>query len=246
MPSIYLSPSLQPYNEYAGGGNEQEYMNRIADEMEPYLKANGIVWERNTIGTNVGAAIRESNSGYYDLHLALHSNAGPESLAAKMQGTDIYYYPESQNGRQAADILAENFKTVYPEPEKVKTLPTRSLAEVVKTNAPAVLMEVAYHDNPEDAQWIRSHTEEIAKNIVKGLTQYFGLPFIDAIEPERIGIVVTQATPLNIREYPSRQAPVIGQAPKGAEVAVLGMWEDWYVIRYGDHIGYAAREYIRA
>ena len=37
MPSIYLSPSLQPYNKYVNGGDEQYYMNLIADAMEPYL-----------------------------------------------------------------------------------------------------------------------------------------------------------------------------------------------------------------
>ena len=26
MPIIFLSPSLQPFNEYVGGGNEQQYM----------------------------------------------------------------------------------------------------------------------------------------------------------------------------------------------------------------------------
>ena len=38
MPRIFLSPSLQPYNEYYGSGNEQEYMNKLADAMIPYLQ----------------------------------------------------------------------------------------------------------------------------------------------------------------------------------------------------------------
>ena len=40
MPIIYLSPSLQPFNKYTGGGDEQYYMNLVADAMEPYLRAN--------------------------------------------------------------------------------------------------------------------------------------------------------------------------------------------------------------
>ena len=35
MPSIYLSPSTQEYNPYYGGGNEEYYMNLVADAMEP-------------------------------------------------------------------------------------------------------------------------------------------------------------------------------------------------------------------
>ena len=75
MPRIFLSPSLQPYNEYYGSGNEQEYMNKLADAMIPYLRTNGIQYTRHKIGPNVGQSIRDSNAGYYDLHLALHSNA---------------------------------------------------------------------------------------------------------------------------------------------------------------------------
>ena len=45
MPSVYLSPSLQEYNPYIDGGNEEYYMNLIADAMEPYLRASGIDFE---------------------------------------------------------------------------------------------------------------------------------------------------------------------------------------------------------
>lgn len=76
MPTIYLSPSIQPYNKYLTEGDEQYWMNRIADDMVPMLEQNGINVVRNTPNTSLGQAIRESNAGNYDLHLALHSNAG--------------------------------------------------------------------------------------------------------------------------------------------------------------------------
>ncbi len=37
MPVIYLSPSTQENNRYVNGGTEEEWMNRLADAMEPYL-----------------------------------------------------------------------------------------------------------------------------------------------------------------------------------------------------------------
>ncbi len=40
MHAVYLSPATQE-NEYATGGNEEFYMNLIADAMVPYLRANG-------------------------------------------------------------------------------------------------------------------------------------------------------------------------------------------------------------
>lgn len=92
MPTIYLSPSIQPYNKYLTEGDEQYWMNRIADDMVPMLEQNGIKVVRNTPNTSLGQAIRESNAGNYDLHLALHSNAGPSNLAGKLRGPDVYYF----------------------------------------------------------------------------------------------------------------------------------------------------------
>lgn len=47
MPTLFLSPSAQEYNEYATGGSEEQYMNLLADAMEPYLRSTGIVYTRN-------------------------------------------------------------------------------------------------------------------------------------------------------------------------------------------------------
>ena len=77
MPIIYLSPSTQENNLYVTGGSEEEWMNRLADAMVPYLDASGIQYVRNTPDMTAVSSIRASNAGNYDLHLALHSNASP-------------------------------------------------------------------------------------------------------------------------------------------------------------------------
>lgn len=175
MPSIYLSPSLQPYNKYVTTGDEQYWMNVIADDMVPILEQNGIAVSRNTPGMTLGQAIRESNAGDYDLHLALHSNAAPESLSGKLRGPDVYYYPYSTAGKRAADIIADNLRSIYPDPDLVNTVATTKLAEITKTNAPAVLVEIAYHDNVQDEAWIRENTALIARNLAMSVFAYFGM-----------------------------------------------------------------------
>lgn len=80
MPSVFLSPSTQEWNPYINGGNEEEYMNLIADAMEPYLRSSGISYVRNDPCRNVTGAIADSNAGNFDVHLALHSNAGAAIL----------------------------------------------------------------------------------------------------------------------------------------------------------------------
>ncbi|CAB1249971.1 Peptidoglycan hydrolase [Ruminococcaceae bacterium BL-6] len=245
MPNIYLSPSLQPYNEYVNGGSEQYHMNILADHMEPYLRANGIRFTRNTVGMSLGQAINESNSGYYDLHLALHSNAAPAELAGQLRGADVYYYPYSTRGTRAAEIIANNYREIFPVPGRVNTRPTTTLAEITKTNAPAVLIETGYHDNPEDAEWLVNNMPEIAANLVESLTEIFGIPFIDNPQPARSGIVATQGGNLNIRSKPDLKAAVIARAPNNSPITVLGEWQGWYVVNFQGTIGYASSEYIR-
>ena len=106
MPIIYLSPSTQENNFYVSGGTEEEWMNRLADAMVPYLDASGIQYVRNTPEMTAAAAIRASNEGNYDLHLALHSNAAPEGLYGQIRGIIVFYYPGSTEGRRAAEIVA--------------------------------------------------------------------------------------------------------------------------------------------
>ena len=177
MPRVYLSPSLQEYNLYVNGGTEEEITNLIADAMEPYLLASGIEFTRNRPEMSLGGAIAASNEGNYDLHFAIHSNAAPESLAGKLQGVDAYYFYNSPYGGEMADIVTENMKQVYPDGEKVQSVATATLRELRRTNAPAVLVEVGYHDNIEDAQWIKENIDQIAKALAKSIADYFGVPF---------------------------------------------------------------------
>lgn len=244
MPDIYLSPSLQEYNLYEGGGNEEYYMNLVADAMEPYLRASGIQFTRNRPDQTLSQVIAESNAGDYDLHLALHSNAAPPNLAGRLQGTDVYYFPQSSEGERAADIIAENFKVIYPDPNLVKTVPTTTLAEVVRVRAPSVLVEVAYHDNIDDANWIRNNIDRIARNLVLSLTEFFDIPF-QSPQPVLYGTVVTQSTPLNLRSRPNDGAPIIGKIPNGARVAVTGEWQGWYAVEYDGMEGFASGRYIQ-
>ena len=235
MPNIYLSPSTQEFNPYVGGGNEEYYMNLIADAMEPYLAASGITFTRNTPDMTAASSIAASNAGNYDLHLALHSNAVGNSQAS-VRGTDVYYYPSSTEGRRFAEIAANNLQLIYPLPGKVKTVPTTRLGEVARTRAPGVLIELAYHDNPQDADWIRNNINAIAENLVLSLTEFFGIPF-NAPQPITVATVATNGGKLNILANPSLDAAVISKVPNGSEVTVYNRLNGWDLIGYGGTVG---------
>ena len=179
MASVFLSPSTQEFNQYVTGNNEVYYANLITDAMLPYLRASGITYGRNDPSGTVSTSISISNSGNYDLHLAIHSNAAPESLAGRIQGSDVYYYRDSIRGKQAAEIFANNLKLIYPNPALVTAVPTTTLVELRRTRAVAILVEVAYHDNIDDANWIIGNIEPIARNLALSVADYLGIPFIE-------------------------------------------------------------------
>lgn len=243
MPSVFLSPSTQQWNEYINGGNEEQQMNLIADAMEPYLRSSGITFNRNDPDRDVRGAISDSNSRYYDVHLALHSNAGGGRFAGILSGIDIYFSPYSVQGERLADIIVNNLKNIYPVPSNVNTLPTTSLGEVTQTRAIAVLCELGYHDNTEDAEWIKANTQSIARNLVQSLCDYFGIPFVEAT-PAQTGTVTTDGSNLNIRSLPNTNSRVLGVIPNRAEITVLGQTGNWYIINYNGIEGYAAADYI--
>lgn len=244
MPFLFLSPSTQDFNPYVTTGNEQYWMNQLADRMEPYLTASGINYTRNNPNGSAATSIRQSNLGTYDFHLALHSNAAPESLSGQLRGIDAYYYPGAKYGEAMAQLVVDNLKPIYPLPDKVQTRSSTSIGELRLTRAPAALIEIGYHDNPEDATWLTENLDVIAAALSRAVTQYFGLPFL---QPQGVqtGVVVTEQTPLRLRGGPSENFPVIYRIPNGTPVEVLNSYNGWYVIRVGDLVGYADSRYIR-
>ena len=244
MPKIYLSPSTQDWNMYVTGSGSEEYnMNLLADALVPYLLSNGIQYRRNRPEMTAGSSVREANQGEYDLYLALHSNAAPEGRYGEERGIIAFYYPGSVNGQRAAELIAEELRKIYPLPNKVTTRPTTSLGEVRQPRFPSVLLEIGYHDNYEDAAWVENNTPAIARNLVLSLTEYFGLPFIWPMDPQR-GMVRVGSGTLNLRARPARDARVVASMPNGAAVGVYGQWQGWYTVHYAEYVGYAAAEFI--
>ena len=244
MPTIYLSPSTQEWNQYVTGSGSEEYnMNLLADALEPYLLANGIQYRRNSPDMTAASSIREANSGWYDFYLALHSNGAPEGRYGQERGIIAFYYPGSSEGQRGAELIAEQLRQIYPLPNKVTTRATTTLGEVRQPWFPAVLVEIGYHDNYADATWVEGHMDAIAQQLARALTEFFGLPFIYPMPPVEGTVTVSYGT-LNLRSYPSSTGTILANMPDGAAVTVYGEWEGWYVVHYGDYVGYAAAAYI--
>ena len=218
-------------------------MNRLADAMVPYLVASGIQYTRNTPQMTAASSIAASNQGRYDLHLALHSNAAPEGRYGQIRGIIVYYFPGSVQGRRAAQIVADNLKTIYPLPNQVRAEGTTAIGEVRRVRAPSVFIELGYHDNADDATWIKNNIDAVARNIVLSLTEFFGIPFLTPVPPRNAVVDVSWGY-LNIRSRPDTSAPVIAKAYDGARLTVINQWQGWYLVRFDGAVGYASQQFI--
>jgi len=243
MPIIYLSPSTQENNFFVSGGTEEQYMNQLADAMLPYLDASGIQYVRNTPEMTAASSIAASNSGNFDLHFGLHSNAAPEGRYGSIQGSIVFYYPGSVQGQQAAHIIADGLKAIYPNPNLVRAEGTTAIGEVRRVRAPAVFLELAFHDNAEDASWITENIQTIARNLVLSLTEYFNIPFFERTM-SRTGTIDVSYGVLNIRSRPSRSASIVARAPDGAMLSIRNEFNGWYLIEYNGTLGYVSEDFI--
>ena len=126
----------------------------------------------------------------------------------------------------------------------MRAVATTRLYELNNSRAPAVLVELAYHDNASDAEWIKSNLPQIARNLSLSVAEYFGLVLA---EPSAVpnATAVTQGGRLNIREAPDISAVILGQIPNGARITVNGQQGEWYLVNYNGINGYSYGEYIR-
>lgn len=240
MASVYLSPSTQEYNLYYDGkGSEEYYMNLIADDLQADLTSAGAEVFRNSPKMTASQSASQSNERDHSLHLAIHSNAAGSGNAGNVKGVDVYYYATSEKGKSAAEIIAKDFRSIYPDPSLVRTLPNTTFAELKRTKAPAVLIEVGYHDNPSDAEWIRSNVGLIAANLSESVLEFLGT------KRSETGIVKTAGSRLNIRKGPSTDTEIIGKIPNGGVMNVILNGGDWLEIEYNGVKGFVYSHYVK-
>jgi N-acetylmuramoyl-L-alanine amidase len=169
---IYLSPSTQEKNKGIGNYGTEEYrMNILTDALEKMLEMSGkyIVYRNNEL-MNMDEIIAQSNRVMPDIHIAIHSNAAN----TKASGPEVYISrPGGRSEDLANDIYSELLK-VYYNPSLGRGIKVdNELKEIREVEAPSVLVEVGFHDNANDANWIMNNNWKIAKSLYNGIDKYF-------------------------------------------------------------------------
>ncbi len=181
MADVYISPSVQDWNVGFGNyGTEEERMNLIADVLDYELKRHGLSTARNSPDMTLQQVVADSNRVDPTVHVALHSNAAN----GQARGAEVYAHRFGGAGETLARDVYARIEEIAPAPglgvkEGYSTFGGQGMYELKRTTAPAILAEVAFHDNPEDAQFIIDNIYELGQAVAKGVLDYFGIEYVE-------------------------------------------------------------------
>ena len=175
---IYLSPSKQPYNLYAGiKTNEQEQMEQLAVYVKQGLESyKGVQVKIATSSKTIQDRDEEAKAWGADLYIALHSNAGSETA----KGAICFYHQDSKQSKHMAEYIIDRLNAVSPHGSNrykqiykgVGNAEGFNLYEVRKPfvrGIVPVLIEVDFHSNPTTAKYIVENKPKIGKAITEGI-----------------------------------------------------------------------------
>lgn len=107
-----------------------------------------------------------SNAWGADLFVSIHCNAANK----RARGTETFCYYDSKTGRQLAECIQRQLVSAIPTIDR--GVKEAGFYVIKHTNCPAVLVETAFIDNLEDENFLIYNTEDIAKAIARGITDY--------------------------------------------------------------------------
>ena len=168
MYKIYLSPSTQDKSLGVGEYGTEEYrMNMIADVVERILvSSEDFVVYRNRRGMNKETIIKESNTLNVDIHVAIHSNYGGAN------GPECFPKINSERSNGVAKEIYKGLKNIYYDKNIDNGITyNNKLVEIMSVNSPAVLVEVGYHDNEKEVEWIINNIYSIGEAIAYGIIE---------------------------------------------------------------------------
>lgn len=176
MPSVYVSPSSQDHNIGSRNyGTEEQVMNRIADVVCNLLTYNRVSWKRNKPEMDLKQIVADSNRCRCDIHVAIHSNSG----GGRARGCEVFAWigDTKTSSMKLAEELYNRVAALTPTTDRGIKDGKRSLGEIKYTKSTSALIEVAFHDNTEDALWILSNIYALGRAITQGICAYFNVPF---------------------------------------------------------------------
>ncbi len=190
MIRIFIDQGHNPQNPNAGaeanGVREQDINYEVGIRLAARLRENGnfdVQLSRPTpetqLGSNLAASstsslrtrVQAANQWKADYFISLHCNANPNPQA---NGSEAYVYQRlGQAYPFAENILAEMTNVTGLRNRGVMV--NQGLYVLRRTTMPAVLVEMGFITNPDEARLLETRPDLFAEGIYDGILRYFGL-----------------------------------------------------------------------
>ena len=169
---IFINPGHGGNDSGAVGNGliERDVALSIGQRVEHYLRAVGydvLLFQFDGLQAICDTA-NHSNS---DLFISIHCNAF-DTIA---HGTETFYYQYSTEGKKLANFIQRQIVSsigTFDRGIKYKLSGGYDVFVCKYTNMPAVLVETAFIDNPDDANLLRYNEDDFASAIARGITDY--------------------------------------------------------------------------
>lgn len=165
---------------------ENEFNRRVAQLLAAHLVRSGVdvlMVAPSDLDTPLSVRTDTANKAKVDFYISIHANAYGAGGFNSVRGIETFHYTNaSENSKRAARIIHKHLLEGTKLPDRgVKTADFQVLRE---TTMPAVLVECGFMTNIEEARWLLTeiYRAECALEIAKGICEYLGAPFVEAIQ----------------------------------------------------------------
>jgi len=105
------------------------------------------------------------------MSISIHLNSIPSS---KWRGAQSFYYPANEEGKKLANAIQNEIKTNLNNTDRVTKTEDQFYLLKSLTSIPAVLVEVGFLSNPEEARLMADsiYQKRVAESIYRGIVKY--------------------------------------------------------------------------
>lgn len=195
MKKIFINPGHTPQHDIDNGKDwdvgargcglqENIICAEVGQLLEIECKNLGLEVVGNFQSMDLYEITDTANASDADIFVSLHCNAAGNPSA---NGTETFYCAGSSTGKRIAEFVQKNListmKTFDRGIKDDSQTQHHRIHVLQQTDMPAILIELVFISNPDDAKLLRDNKKNFAKAVAKGLAEYCGIfPVPDIID----------------------------------------------------------------
>lgn len=169
---VFIASSNQYFNiGESPFTNERKEMNLIGDILATKLTNKGIKVSRNDYLSSYSNSLKECVDNNIDLLISLESTS---SVNHDKSGLETLVTNEKAKSFNLAKLLNKNLNTLKSS-KLIYTNDINGSNTKEEGSVASIMLELGYHDNKTDAEWIVNNRELIAETIANSIINYYGM-----------------------------------------------------------------------